>query len=708
MKRRRKLTGKTGTKLLSCITAAFVTVAMIGAGIAPVYAASCETVKEETVYVVTDNSGAAKDIIVSDHLLNGDKRDKITDSSNLTDIENVKGNETFSKGKKGALIWDAGGGDIYYQGKTNKALPVTMDISYYFNGRKISGKELQGKSGSVKVKIKYENKQTARAEGKTVSVPFAVMTGFLVQDNCFKNIKVSSGKVIDDGEKQIVACMAVPGLCDSLGISPEATGLSDTVEITGTADKFNIEDMMTIVTGSIFEDIDSDKLDSLNMDGQIKALDDGAKALVSGSEELYDGMALLSSKSSELTKGVKQLNNGAQALKSGTASALSGSRDLASGSMMFSGILGSKLSLLRDGAEELYTGSSKINSGIVSIAAGFNGDRTSSNPGLVNGAASVASGIGNIQAALNGDGTSSNPGLVKGAAGVKSGIIELRNEISGLESDMTSAVNDSVTQLESAKGILSELMKDENATEDQKQKYQQAIDKINASETVQADLSGAVSTDKILQLEQGAAGVSEGINEIAAGVNGTPSNTGLATGALGISKGIKSIAIGLNGDGTSANPGLVRGASELRAGAEALAGGLGAATAKGTKDNPSLTSSAEDIAKGASALAEGEKSLSSGASELAKGMSQLNASSGKLVGGIDELNTGSLKLKKGMNKFYHEGIEKLVELYNGQLKGVTGNIGAVIKAGQQYDSFTKLHDGMSGSVKFIYKTEMTK
>lgn len=78
------------------------------------------------------------------------------------------------------------------------------------------------------------------------------------------------------------------------------------------------------------------------------------------------------------------------------------------------------------------------------------------------------------------------------------------------------------------------------------------------------------------------------------------------------------------------------------------------------------------------------------------------------MGGIDELNTGSLKLKRGMNKFYHEGIEKLVELYNGQLKGVTGNIGAVIKAGQQYDSFTKLHDGMSGSVKFIYKTEMTK
>ena len=120
MKRRTKFTGKTGIKRLSCITAAFVTVAMTGAGIVPVYA----TVKEETVYVVTDNSGAAKDTIVSDHLLNGDKSNKITDLSNLTNIENVKGNETFSKGKNNTLIWDAGGEDIYYQGRSNKALPV--------------------------------------------------------------------------------------------------------------------------------------------------------------------------------------------------------------------------------------------------------------------------------------------------------------------------------------------------------------------------------------------------------------------------------------------------------------------------------------------------------------------------------------------------------------------------------------------------------
>ena len=75
--------------------------------------------KEETVYVIADNTGAAKETIVSAWLKNKDGKDTLTDASSLTGIENVKGDETFTQsGEK--ITWKTDGNDIYYQGTTEK------------------------------------------------------------------------------------------------------------------------------------------------------------------------------------------------------------------------------------------------------------------------------------------------------------------------------------------------------------------------------------------------------------------------------------------------------------------------------------------------------------------------------------------------------------------------------------------------------------
>ena len=89
-------------------------------------AADEEVGKEETVYVVADNSGKAKDVIVSDWLKNPDGNETIEDVSDLKDIKNVKGKEKFEE-KDGKIIWKAKGKDIYYQGKTDKQRTL-MDI----------------------------------------------------------------------------------------------------------------------------------------------------------------------------------------------------------------------------------------------------------------------------------------------------------------------------------------------------------------------------------------------------------------------------------------------------------------------------------------------------------------------------------------------------------------------------------------------------
>ena len=87
-------------------------------------------------------------------------------------------------------------------------------------------------------------------------------------------------------------------------------------------------------------------------------------------------------------------------------------------------------------------------------------------------------------------------------------------------------------------------------------------------------------------------------------------------------------------------------------------------------------------------------------------MSQLSDKSVLLINGINQLDLGSETLNKGMQKFYEQGIAKIVKLYNSELKGTVNNAEAVIKAGRQYNTFTEVPDGMNGTVKFIYRTKL--
>ena len=89
-----------------------------------------KTEKDETVYVFTDASGNVEKVIVSDWLKNTDSFKTIDDYSDLKNIENLKGYETFEAAGNNEQKWDAKGNDIYYQGTTDKPLPVGMKITY--------------------------------------------------------------------------------------------------------------------------------------------------------------------------------------------------------------------------------------------------------------------------------------------------------------------------------------------------------------------------------------------------------------------------------------------------------------------------------------------------------------------------------------------------------------------------------------------------
>ena len=184
--------------------------------------ATTDAGKVETVYVTANANGEVGDVIVSEWLKNADASKEIKDSTQLKDIVNVKGSETFTESPDGTVVWDAEGADIYYQGTTEKELPVNMKITYTLNGKEISPEELAGKSGKVTIRFDYENKdkKTVNVDGKDIEVytPFAMVSGMMLDSDKFANVEVSNGKVISDGGKIVVMGVAVPGLKESLDI----------------------------------------------------------------------------------------------------------------------------------------------------------------------------------------------------------------------------------------------------------------------------------------------------------------------------------------------------------------------------------------------------------------------------------------------------------------------------------------------------------
>ncbi len=150
---------------------------------------------------------------------------------------------------------------------------------------------------------------------------------------------------------------------------------------------------------------------------------------------------------------------------------------------------------------------------------------------------------------------------------------------------------------------------------------------------------------------------------------------------------------------TSSNNKLNAGATALNAGASQLSAG----TQSLMNSVPTLTSGIKQLVDGSNTLVANNAQLNSGASQLADGTNQI-------VSGVDQLTTGSKTLSEGAHtladgivQFNEEGINKILDAYNGDLKPFTDKLQAVIDAGEEYQTYSAIADGQTGSVKFIYK-----
>ncbi|MBR4823177.1 MAG: hypothetical protein IKZ86_00125, partial [Spirochaetaceae bacterium] len=274
--------------------------------------------KEENVYVLSDTEGNVNKIIVSAWLKNPEKKKELTDISDLKDITNVKGDETF-KEKNGKKIWAANGNDIFYQGTTDKEVPVSISISYKLNGKKISAQDLAGKNGKVTIRFDYKPNvyETVVVDGKKCKITpaFLVMSGVLLDNENFRNIKVNTGKIINDGNRSIVIGVALPGMQENLGLSKKDFDIPSFVEITADATDFSLITMMSLASNDAISSLNLDQLNSSNdLSNMISSL---TEKLNEGIDELYDGVNQLNQGMGQLSSGLSLLSKNSPALTDG-------------------------------------------------------------------------------------------------------------------------------------------------------------------------------------------------------------------------------------------------------------------------------------------------------------------------------------------------------------------------------------------------------
>lgn len=707
--------------------------------------------KDETVYVLAEADGSVKKIIVSDWISNSIGKGDIKDMSDLRDIEVINGDTGYTVDGDDTRVWNAQGNDIYYQGNIDKELPIGLSVTYKLDGQYITPEELAGKSGKVTIRFDYENRQYEMVEinGKEekMYVPFVALTGMILDNSTFRNVEISSGRLVNDGDRTVVIGFALPGMQENLDLDTDRLEIPDYIEITADATDFSLGMTITVVANTLFNETDSGKILSAgDLEGSLAELTDAMDQLIDGSSQLYDGLDTLLGKSGEFADGINQLSDGAQQLKNGVSELDAGASQLQSGAQqLYAGLqtLDGNSAALCSGARQVFetllaTAKTQLTEAGIDIPAMtpenyaevLNGVIASLDESAVYAQAleAVTSAVEEQRDYIEAQVT------VAVQSEVETGVTEaVRAEI---EARVTDAVKEqlrpqveaAVRQSVSEQIILAATGMDPVA-------YEAAIAGGLVDEETQAAIQTAIeekmASDEVLQIinvkidEQLA---SDQVRSVISANTDAQMDTDDVKALISatITEKMSSDEItALIAQNVEAQ--VQKAISENMA-SEAVQSQLAAASEgaqriislKTSLDQynafymglVSYTSGVSQAASGAGELKDGIVSLKTGSEQLLTGADALYAGSltlqsgaGALIDGITELRNGAQELSDGLKEFNENGIQKLVEAVDGDLECLLNRLNAVRDVSRSYRNFSGISDEMDGQVKFIYRTE---
>lgn len=619
--------------------------------------------KDETVYVLAGADGAVEKIIVSDWIQNALGSETIEDVSELEGIQTVKGDQSYTLSGEHMKVWDAQGDDVYYQGSIEKELPVALSVSYRLNGRAVSADELAGQSGRVTIRFDYENRQYQLVDidgrQERIYVPFALLTGLLLDSDSFRNVEVSNGKLINDGDRCIVAGLAFPGLQEDLGLDRDTLDIPDYVEITADVTDFQLGISITLATNEPFSQLDIGQLeDAAGLRGSLTQLTDAMTQLLDGSSALYDGLCTLLEKSGQLVGGVEQLAAGAEALLSGADSLEAGAQQLQAGLSQLSEGLGA----LSENSDSLNSGARQVFNTLLSTATQQLRAAGLDCPDL--SPENYADVLNALIASLDEEAVYQRV-LRQVTEAVEAQRPEITEQVTAAVYEQVFQAVAGVSRADYEAAVAAGLISPE-----QQALIEAAVAQQMASPEVQALIEQQVE----LQVQQAIAQTmaSEAVQaQLAAAAAGAQSVIELKTsldsynafylGLLSYTAGVDSAALG---------------AAELAAGSDSLSAGM--------------------------------SQLRLGLSQLYDGVLTLRDGTPALTEGVTALRDGAMQLSNGLRQFNEEGVEKLAALLDGDLAGLGSRLRATLDVSRSYRSFSGLGDDMDGQVKFIYRTEEIK
>lgn len=415
------------------------------------------TEKTETVYSVLNSDGSISDTIVSSWLHDEDGINNIKETLNLTDVKNIKSNEKPSKDGN-TYTWNAKGNDVYYEGTATKQLPVSVKIRYELDGQEMSAKDMEGKSGHLKLTISFTNNysEVKNINGKSIVIHPSYLAGGMLNMSTgkFSNVKCESGKIVNDGTNEMLAFANIPGLNETLksaGLDKvnNQLGISDDVTVEADVNDFDLGSIMVGMTNEI------DLASELGEIGSVSELTDGVNQLIEADNQLIDGS--------------KQLYDGTTQLKE-QAAPLTGSSDqvrqLSAGAIQ-----------LNDGVKALQTGISQYTAGASAINEG------------VDQLYGIPQNVGLIQSAVT-TSTEEQASLVDGSQAVADGLGQLLDQLNG--SNVTASVKEMNTLLDSSKtklqGMADTLATDKKTLEDMQTDLTNASTKLSGLSNLKNEL----------------------------------------------------------------------------------------------------------------------------------------------------------------------------------------------------------------------------
>ncbi len=330
--------------------------------------------KNETVYQIIDsNNNSTTTVTEVLENIEGD----VIDESDLENILNINGEEQYFKDNN-KLTWKSNGNSIYYQGNTNKKLPIDISIKYYLDDKEVNVKSLKGKAGHITIKINYKNND----KHGDLYTPFVVTMGTIIKSENVSHSSIDTGKIVSNGKENIVVGIATPGLSDSLGINALKDLNSLTIEYDTTS--FEESDIYNVYSPNLLSSGDLKVFDKL--DGIYKKVDQ----LSSTSTKIVKGAKKLKTGVNEYTTNFKTYKNGINELNQGTKKLNSGYKEINTGIVTINSSL-SELESVTELLSQLKNGLGKIYNSI--------GSKTTENT-LLNGLYSLKIAIANLNSEL--------------------------------------------------------------------------------------------------------------------------------------------------------------------------------------------------------------------------------------------------------------------------------------------------------------------